>query len=386
MNAARLASFVINTSSALTFQINLGYLRGSHMLDKKRISVLLATAMLVAACGGGGGGDKNPPGAGGDGTSNPDTGGNPPPTPDDGTDNPAIDQQLNGDLHFSENQVIFTQWDRPVFYDGSRPEGTYYNASPIEFFEGNFGGNFTYLDMATGLTEEERNDPRFDDSDPDWRFKPAVAAPAAPIANFGFRVLRGLRTEANSVQGGVQTAVGRVAFEFVERPSSKGSPAGETLERIKFVIDKVELGTDQSGVLVTARAQQGAQVYVSGVNAQGTVVNATIPAAPGSVRVMSMADVADAYNDPAAQVLFIDLEQAFSQAGQQLGALHNLKGYFDMHVTLSSLKMVRPYKPANNEPELQRRELVGKSIQVGDQTPVAGAGVSGVVTIRMQPL
>lgn len=347
------------------------------MFDKWKISSLLATAMLVAACGGGGG-NGNPPNTSKDGISNPDTGSEP--------NTPVPDQQLNGDVHISENQVIFTQWNRPVFYDGSRPEGTYYNASPIEFFEGNFRGNFTYLDMATGLTEEERNDPRFEDSDPDWRFKPEVAAPAAPIANFGFRVLKGLRTETNEIQRGAQTAVGRVAFEFVERPSSSGAPSGETLERIKFVIDKVELETDESGVLVNARAQQGAQVYVSGVSAQGTEVNATIPAAPRSVRVMSMADVADAYNDPAAQVLFIDLEQAFSQAGQQLAALHNLRGFFDMHVTMSSLTMVRPYKPVTSEPELQRRDLVGKSIQVGDLTPVTGAGVSGIVTIRMQPM
>lgn len=362
------------------------------MFDPRKLSVLLATAMLVAACGGGGGGG-NEASSGSDGTTNPDTGGNPSTNPGggttdpgDGTSAPVAEQQLNGNLHISENQVIFTQWNRPIFYDGSRPEGTYYNASGIEFFEGNYNGNFTYLDMATGLTEEERNDPRFSDGDPDWGFRPDVAAPAAPIANFGFRIARELRNEAGGVQRGAQTAVGRIAFELVERPSSAGSPAGETRERVSFVIDKVEYETNESGVLVSARAQQGAQVYVTGVNAQGTVVNETIPAAPASVRVMSMEDVADAYNDPAAQVLFIDLEQAFAQAGDRLSALHNLKGYFDMHVTMSSLNMVRPYKAVTTEPELQRRDLVGKSIQVGDQAPVTGAGVSGVVTIRMQPM
>jgi hypothetical protein len=154
---------------------------------------------------------------------------------------------------------------------------------------------------------------------------------------------------------------------------------------MSFIIDKVEFTTNDAGVLVNVRAQQGAQVYVTGVNAQGTVVNAILPAAPGSVRVMSLLDVADAFNDPAGQALFIDLEQAFSQAGNQLAALHNLKGYFNMHVTMSALQMVRPAKRIAGEPELQRRDLIGKSITVGNQT-VTGAGVSGVVTIRMQPM
>jgi hypothetical protein len=368
------------------------------MFDKRKISIALATALLVTACGGGGGSDNNKPSSGGDGTTIPNTGGNSSTDPgtrgnpstnpgggttDPGTTDPVTDQQLNGYLHISENQVIFTQWDRPIFYDTN--DGTYYNASPIEFFEGNYDGNFTYLDMATGLTEEERNDPRFTDNDPNWGFRPEVAAPAAPIANFGFRVLREVRNEAGAIQRGVQSAVGRVAFEFVERPSSTGTPAGEAPERMSFIIDKVEFTTNDAGVLVNVRAQQGAQVYVTGVNAQGTVVNAILPAAPGSVRVMSLLDVADAFNDPAGQALFIDLEQAFSQAGNQLAALHNLKGYFDMHVTMSALQMVRPAKRIAGEPELQRRDLIGKSITVGNQT-VTGAGVSGVVTIRMQPM
>lgn len=358
------------------------------MFDKRKISIALATALLVAACGGGGGGGDDKPSSGGDDKTNLDTGGKPSTGPggdtkDPGTTDSVTDQQLNGYVYVSENQVIFTQWNRPIFYDTE--DGTYYNASPIDFFEGNYEGNFTYLDMATGLTEEELNDPRFSDNDPDWGFKPEVAAPAAPIANFGFRVLREIRNEEGEILRGAQSAVGRVAFEFVERPSSTGTPAGEMPERVSFIIDKVEFRTNDAGVLVSVRAQQGAQVYVTGVDAQGDVVNATIPAAPESVRVMSLLDVADAFNDPAGQALFVDLEQAFSQAGNQLAALHNLKGYFDMHVTMSPIKMVRPAHRVSGEPELQRRELVGKAIRVGDQT-VTGAGVSGVVTIRMQPM
>ncbi len=355
------------------------------MFDKPKISMLLATAMLVAACGGGGG--NPPPTSGGDAKS-PITGGTPNDpnsgNPDPGTQAPSTDQQLSGYLHIGENQVIFTQWDRPVFYDQSRPQGTYYNASPIEFFENNIEGRFTYLDMATGLTETERNHPKFDDCDADWRFRPEVAAPAAPIANFGFRVFNQLRTAPDGleIQNGAQKAVGRVAFEFVERESDAGWPAGQSQERMKFIIDRVELETDASGVLVAARAQEGAQVYVSGVNAQGTVVEATIPAGPRSVRVMSMADVVDAFNDPRTRVLFIDLEQAFAQAGERLAALHNLKGDFNMDVTMSSLRIVRPAKEGS--PALPQRILEGKSIQVGSQTAVTGAGVSGVVTIRMR--
>jgi hypothetical protein len=362
---AYLAAFVINQSAA-PLSIHLGYLRGSYMLDKKRISILLASAMLMAACGGGGGGN-NPPAAGGDGTNNPSTGN---PTDDSGGDNiPSTDQRLNGYLEIGANQLIFIPGDRERLY------GFDYNGGPIEYFEGkNYTGGETgtNLDIAAGGTAQDMTNPAVE-------IKPSVPAPAAPIASFGFRVKNEVYSSAGVVRQGVQTAVGRVAFEFVERASTAGGNA----ERMTFIIDKVELGTNANGGLITARAQDGAQVYVSGTNAAGVTVNETIPAPANSVRLMPLYHVADHNGDESAQVLQIDLEQAFSQAGDRLLALHNLRGEFDMHVTLSSLeKFVRPYKAVTIDPEWTLRDLVGKSIEMTGHAPVTGAGVSGRVLVR----
>lgn len=338
------------------------------MLDKKRISILLATAMFVAACGGGGGGDKTPA-AGGDDTSNPSTE-NPPDNPDD-EDIPSTDQRLNGYLEIGANQLIFIPGDR----NRDRLYGFDYNGGPIEYFEGkNYTGGETgtNFDIAAGGTAQDMTNPAV-------QIKPSVPAPAAPIASFGFRVANELYSSAGVVRPGVQTAVGRVAFEFVERATS----AGGNPERMTFIIDKVELGTNANGGLITARAQEGAQVYVSGTNAAGVTVNETIPAAANSVRLMPLYYVADHNGDESAQVLQIDLEQAFSQAGERLLALHNLRGEFDMHVTLSPLeKFVRPYKPVTIDPEWTLRDLVGKTIQMTGHAPVTGAGVSGRVLVR----
>lgn len=337
--------------------------------------MLLATAMLLVACGGGGGGGKNPS-EGEDGTSNPDTGGspndpnngNPPDNP--GGEIPSTDQRLNGYLQIGANQVVFIPGDRKQLY------GYNYNAGPIEYFEGKDyqgGETGTSLDIAAGGTEEDMTNPAVE-------IRPAVPAPAAPIASFGFRVLNQLYSAPGAVRTGAQSAVGRVAFEFVERPTDWGGSG----ERMTFIIDKVELATNADGTLVTAQAQSGSQVYVSATNGQGTNVIATIPAAPNSVRLMSLSNVADHNGDTSAQVLQIDLEQAFSQAGESLAPLHNLRGAFDMHVTLSSLeKMVRPYKPVTIDPEWPQRDLTGKTITMEGHAPVSGAGVSGRVLVRV---
>jgi hypothetical protein len=343
------------------------------MFDKRKISILLAAAMLVAGCGGGGGGN-NTPNTGGDGTTNPNTGGDNPPDNSGGDNNPvpSTDQRLNGYLEIGANQVVFIPGDRKLMY------GFAYNAGPIEYFEGkDFSGGEadTNLNIAPGGTEQDLADPAVE-------IKPSVLAPAAPIASFGFRVKNEMYSNAGVLQTGVQNAVGRVAFEFVERSSTAGARA----ERMTFIIDKVELGTNANGTLVTARAQPGAQLYVSGTNANGDTVNETIPVAENSVRLMPLTQVADHNGDTSAQVLQIDLEQAFSQAGQKLVALHNLRGEFDMHVTLSSLeKMVRPYKPVTIDPEWTLRDLVGKTIEMNGHAPVSGAGLSGRVLVRTPP-
>lgn len=337
------------------------------MSGRTKFSLLFATAMLVTACGGGGGTtspDINAtPGSGaspdsGTGT-NPDTGTAPAENTDGGII-PATDEQLDGYLQISANQLVFIPADRKTMY------GFSYNGSPIEYFEQ------TGLEIASGGTE----------SDMTAEIPPSAIAPAAPIANFGFRILNEVQSHAGGAQPGAQTAVGRVAVDFVERADSAGILAGESPERMTFIIDRVELSTDANGGLMSARAQETAQVYVSGVNAAGTAVQATLPAPAKSVHLMPLYNVADNYGDTSAQVLMVDPEQALSQAGQRLAALHNLRGEFDMHLTLSSVQMVRPSKPVTDEPALERRDLVGQPVRMNNHVTVNGAGVSGKVWIR----
>jgi hypothetical protein len=342
------------------------------MSYKKKFLLLLATAALMTACGGGGGDTTGLGGGDSDGGitnpdtgnnpdtgSNPDTVNNPPDNSDDGTI-PSNDQQLNGYLQISANQLVFIPADRKQMY------GYSYNGSPIEYFEE------TGLEIASGGTE----------SDMGAEIPPSAIAPAAPIANFGFRVLNEVQSDAGGIQAGVQTAVGRVALDFVERADSAGILAGERPERMTFIIDQVELSTDAGGRLVSSRALENAKVYVTGVNAAGTAVRDTIAAPADSVRLMPLYHVADNYGDTTAQVLMVDPEQAFSQAGERLSALHTLRGEFDMHLTMSPVKMVRPSKPVTDEPALERRDLVGRPIEMTNHVTVNGSGVSGRVWIR----
>lgn len=355
------------------------------MLEKKKISMLIATALLVAACGGGGGGtdpaatggtETNSRPSGGDDASGGSSAGSNEPTNTGGEASiPSTDQKLSGYLELGGNALIYIPRHRQLM-DGYAS----YDAVYLQWFETGraFNGQEVFADIAAGLSEEQRNDPTI-------QVRPAVAAPAAPIASFGFRVIYGVKSESGGAQTGAQTAVGRVAFEFVERATTGGNRP----ERMTFIIDKVEFGTDANGVLVTARAQADAKLYVSGTNAQGITVNDTISAPPNSVRLMPLASVLDNYGDDSAQVLQLDLEQAFSLAGNRLAALHNLTGDFDMHVTMSSLKMIRPEKivtdPLDPDPAWPRQDMVGKTIEMPGHAPVSGAGTSGRVWVRYTP-
>lgn len=341
------------------------------MLEKKKLALLLATALFITACGGSGndatnvGGINTPPPVNDPdpptGTDDPST---PPPDdpddPDDPDPIPATDQRLNGSLHMSANQLVFIPADRRQMY------GYSYNGSPIEYFE-QIG-----LDIATGGTQE----------DMDAEIPPSAIAPAAPIASFGFRVLNEVQRETGGIQTGAQTVIGRVGLDFIERPDSAGILAGESAERVTFIIDNIELSTDEGGRLVSARALPNSQVYVAGVNAAGVPVQETLAAPENSVRLMPLYYVADHWGDTTAQVLMVDPEQAFSQAGERLAALHNLRGEFDMHLTLSSVALVRPSKPVTDEPALDRRDLIGQPIQMTNHATLNGGGVSGKVWIR----
>lgn len=352
------------------------------MFEKKQILVLLAAAVLVSACGGGnsdGGGvgssmsaaptadtgTPSPTNSGGTGTAGaptPDTGSTPPPTNDSGGNtSTSNDQQLRGYLSMVANQLVYIRTDRSI-----------YHAITLDQFESNTG----MYDIASGSDGDDANTP----------VPPPATAPAAPVAAFGFRVDKFVQRETDGQVVGNQTAVGRIAFNLTERDDSPGILANEVAENMKFVIDKVELSTDEKGELVSVRALDGAQMYIYGRNAARVEVQDTIPVPAGAVRLLPMSNVLDHLGDNSSTVLLLDLESAFSQAGQRLAALENIAGHFSMQVTMSPAQMVRPAAEATGEsPALPRRDLVGQQITVNNQAPVSGAGISGNAWIRMYP-
>lgn len=335
------------------------------MLEKKKLVVLL-TAALLAACGGGG----NDPVAGNTGGDS--SGGTAAPTTNVGGNNtgnapvdpPAApaDQQLAGHLAIVANQLVYVKTNRPVVYW----------ATSIDSFESDTG----MYDVASGSKGDDAG-----------AAMPASAlAPAAPIAALGFRVQRFVQRETEEQAIGNQTVVGRVAFALTERDDSPALGASEVTENMRFVIDKVELATNAAGELISARVLEGAQMHITGRNASGTAVQEVIPVPANAVRLQSMEQVLDVYDDTSSVVLMLDLENAFSQAGARLAALENIAGHFAMQVTLSPAQMVRPAEAATDStPALPRRELIGAPIAVHNQPPVSGAGVSGNVWIRWNP-
>jgi len=319
------------------------------MLVKKNLVILAAIAALVSACGGGGGG--TPKVVGGEQTTD---GGNPP------AENPATpnDQQLVGKLDLVANQMAYIRTNRSE-----------YNAIALESFESEQG----LYDVAWGSATVEAN-----------VAVPAPApAPAAPIAAFGFRVDKTVRA-TDGEQVGDQTVVGRVAFSFTERAGSAGIGENEMAEIMQFVIDGVELKTNANGQISSAKVRDGAQMHVYGRNAANAEVRESIAVPAGAVRLLDVSNVIDHGGDTDSVVLLMDLETAFSQAGQKLAALENIKGHFAMKVTLSVAQIVRP---ANTQavPPLEERVLVGEAIKVNTQPAVTGAGISGNAWIRMLP-
>lgn len=327
------------------------------MFGKKKMWLLLAAATLVAACGGGGGG--GPALSGNVGTPPVDNGNNSP-DPADGTDQPG-DQRLNGHLALVANQLVFIRTDRSI-----------YNALPVELFESDKG----MYDVASGSDGQDAGAP-----------VPATyAAPAAPVAAFGFRVSRFVQPDTDGEAVGNQTVVGRIAFDFTERDTSPGILAGESAEIMKFVIDGVELATGENGELLSAQVQYGAQMHVYGRSATGVELRETIAVPANAVRLLPISEVLDHYGDTSSTVLLADLEAAFSGAGQRLAALENMAGHFSMQVTISAADLVRPASPESNEsPAVERKELVGQAITVDNQPPVTGGGVIGNAWIRLYP-
>lgn len=382
------------------------------MKQKKKLLSLLIASALVAACGGGGGGgggdssptitsnagtDTNtppvthsptdtgtpPPGGTSGGTGN--TGSTPPadpaPTPViDPAPTPVADQRFNGHMEMVANQLVYIRTNRVIYlpvhmsaFEGATGIVDVASGSPVAFLpnlaaEADAAGCSIAVDGTCGV-------------------QPSAAAPAAPIAAFGIRIGNHLLPSVDGQSVGNQTVVGRIAFDLSERTDSPGIGGSAVPEIMRFVIDNVEMATDQNGQLTTVRVRDNAQIHVYGRNAAGIEVREHIPAPAGTVRLLPLTQIPDGYGDTTSTILFMDLERGFSQAGDRLAALHSIAGHFSMHVTLTAVeKMFRPAAAATSEfPAVPAKDLIGQSITVDTQSPVTGAGISGSAWIRMYP-
>lgn len=356
---------------------------------KKRILSVCAASALLVSCGGGGGdapavaAAPQPGGAAGN-SGNSGTGANTPTppasptpaTPPAPTPVPpapaAVDQKLAGSLNIVANQVMYIRRSRVIYL-------------PVVFDE--FESDRGIVDIAAGSTvahldnlaaEAAREGCNYD-KDGICGVQPPAVAPAAPIAAFGVRIDKHVVPTAPGQAVGNQTVEGRIAVDLTERNEAPGVGAGEVPEIMRFVIDKVQIATNQSGEIVSVKVLDGGQIHVYGRNAAGVEVKENIPAPAGTVRLMPLTDGPDSNGDTTSMYLLLDLETGFSQAGTKLKALEAIAGHFAMHVTFSSLqRLARP--TAEGE-----KELVGAAITVNDQPAVSGAGINGNAWIRMYP-
>lgn len=337
------------------------------MNNPSKLVIVLAMMSLMAACGGGGGNERSS--GGNDGGTNPPPVNNPEPNPNPEPVEPvpATDQQLRGHLSIVGNQVAFISGDRAPGWPGATEP---YNATTINYFEDHG------LHIASGGTE----------ADTGKQVPPSALAPAAPIASFGIRISTSvINDETEQPETGAQKVVGRVALNFVEVAGSDGVPAGQQPERVTFLIDKVELETNDQGRLVSVKALEDARLFFNGESADGTLVTTDFPVPADSLRLMPLNQVIDHYGDTSSHILLVDLEQAFSQAGSELSAFHNLDGQFNMHLTFSSSRIIRPEHENAEEGPRPWRDMIGQSIQVPGHTAVNGGGLSGLVLIRRVP-
>lgn len=382
------------------------------MFQTKRIMSLLAASALVAACGGGGDGT-----VAASGTATADTGSTPaitppatstPSTPAQTTTPPAAtgttttgetgsgtatpgtttattpvpaaDQRFNGHMELVSNQILYLRANRILYlpvtlntFEGATGIVDIASGSPVANYP-----NLAAEAAASGCTIA---------IDGTCAIQPPAVAPAAPIAAFGIRIGTHVLPGAAGAQVGAQTVIGRIAFDLTERAGSAGIGGGEVAEIMRFVIDNVEMITDQGGRITTARVRDGAQIHVYGRNAAGVEVRESIPAPAGTVRLMPLTEIPDGYGDTSSMILFMDLETGFSRAGDRLAALQRIAGHFTMHVTLSAVdKIVRPAAVATpGFPAVPLKDLIGQSITVNTQAPVIGGGISGSAWIRAYP-
>lgn len=306
----------------------------------------------------------------------PATGATPAPAP---APAPVVDQKLNGYLQMASNQIVYIRTNRFLYL-------------PVTLTE--FESATGIVDLAAGsavarlpnLQAEAFADGCTIAKDGTCGIQPTAAAPSAPIAAFGIRVSTHLIPPADGRPTANQRVVGRIAFDLTERADSPGA-GGTALEVMRFVIDNVEMATDATGMLTGVRLRDGARIHVFGRNAAGTEVRESIPAPANTVRMLPLIEIPDSEGDTTSNILLMDLEAGFSQAGERLAALNNIAGHFTMNVTLSTVDRIeRPAAPAHpGFPAVPFRNLVGQAITVNTQTPVTGGGISGSAWIRMYP-
>lgn len=329
------------------------------MFSKNKFLLFFATAALVAACGGGGSGSPS--------VSDGNTGGNgsadAPSNPGDGGTT-LTDQKLRGHLAIAGNQIVYVRILRDM-----------YLPVWVQRLEGTHGIN----DVAPGYTGNEPPAPYYGGAD-GGNYAPAqTLGPAAPMAAFGIRVSKPVqRTNPSDVVAN-QNVVSRVAMELVERSNSPYLDGGAP-EIMRFVMNDVELSTDSAGE-ISARVLPSAQMHVYGRNRNGVEVRATVPLRTDSVSILPMNRVPDHYGDTSSVVLLFDLEKAFSQSGNSLQDLHDIRGHFDMNLTMSGADLVLP-ACVNSSGSAPSRNMVGREIRVNDQPPVSGGGLSGYAWIR----
>lgn len=156
---------------------------------------------------------------------------------------------------------------------------------------------------------------------------PSTIAPAVPIAGFGLRISTSvLNDETDLPEAGAQKVVGRVAMSFAEVASAGGVSAGQQTERVTFIIDKVEPEANEQGRLISAKALDNTRLFFTVTSVDGTTVSADYSVRADAVRLMPLTRLIDNYGDTSSHILLVDLEQAFSQAGNEFAAFHNLDG------------------------------------------------------------
>ncbi|NEX63519.1 hypothetical protein [Noviherbaspirillum galbum] len=293
---------------------------------------------------------------------------------------PASDAKLAGFMEMVANQILYIRTNRVIYL----PVG-------LNVFEGQTGivdiASGSAVTPIAGLESFAASQGCNAQNDGVCGVQPTAAAPAAPLAGFGIRLDKNVLTSDATQQVAGQKVVGRIGFDLTELSNSPGIAAGQSPEIMRFILDNVEMATNAAGQLDTVNVQAGAKLHVYGKTASGAEIRTDLPLPQGSVKLIQLTDIPDRGSDTGSQILYMDLEKAFSQAGQSLAGLEQISGHFAMHVTFSSFSRIfRPAAAATAEfPAVAAKDLVGSDITVNSEPTVSGAGINGTAWIRMFP-